>query len=308
MRSKIWLVAVATVLTGVACNNASEPTQTADLTNAFATTPVGFDATSNSFSATSGVASGPWQPRAHEGALGFGLMGGGLGPDFAGGIGFGRGRGGGPGGFGHGPFHPFSERGLTCTGTYSTAIGRLVCDTETHDGLTINRSISYKNAAGATQQAYDSAMTNTINVQVSVAGTVTRRDDATAKVSHASEQTVSGLAPGSTQRTVNGASKGQEDVTGTSDQGAYTATRVVGDTTRGLVIPITDGRPTYPTAGTVIREMNVTVTVTGQAATTHSRREVITYNGTDTATIVITQDGTTKTCTLALPRGRPSCS
>jgi len=33
----------------------------------------------------------------------------------------------------------------------------------------------------------------------------------------------------------------------------------------------------------------------------------ITYNGSATATITITQDGTTKTCTLPLPHGMPVC-
>ena len=43
-------------------------------------------------------------------------------------------------------------------------------------------------------------------------------------------------------------------------------------------------------------------------STTKERREVVTYNGTATASLVITQDGTTKTCTLPLPHGKPSCS
>jgi hypothetical protein len=53
--------------------------------------------------------------------------------------------------------------------------------------------------------------------------------------------------------------------------------------------------------------MNATVTIQGQSPTTKSRREVITYDGSATATIVITQDGTTKTCSLPLPRGMPTC-
>jgi hypothetical protein len=67
------------------------------------------------------------------------------------------------------------------------------------------------------------------------------------------------------------------------------------------------GKPTYPTAGTVIRSMNATLTIQGQSPTTKNRREVITYNGSATATIVITQDGVTKTCSLPLPRGMPTC-
>jgi hypothetical protein len=52
--------------------------------------------------------------------------------------------------------------------------------------------------------------------------------------------------------------------------------------------------------------MAVSMTVDG-ATTTRSRREVLTYNGTATAQVTITENGTTKTCTMALPRGRPSC-
>jgi hypothetical protein len=34
------------------------------------------------------------------------------------------------------------------------------------------------------------------------------------------------------------------------------------------------------------------------------RREVVTYDGSTTATVVITQDGETQTCALPLSRGR----
>jgi hypothetical protein len=73
------------------------------------------------------------------------------------------------------------------------------------------------------------------------------------------------------------------------------------------VIPLESGRPTYPTAGRVIRAMHSSVTIAGGSPTVHDRREVITYDGSATATITITQDGTTKTCTLPLPHGIPVC-
>ncbi len=38
-----------------------------------------------------------------------------------------------------------------------------------------------------------------------------------------------------------------------------------------------------------------------------TRREVVTYDGSRTASIVITQDGETTTCSVPLPRGRLSC-
>jgi len=40
---------------------------------------------------------------------------------------------------------------------------------------------------------------------------------------------------------------------------------------------------------------------------TSSRHQVITYDGTTTATITIIKDDETKTCTLVLPRGKSVC-
>ena len=118
---------------------------------------------------------------------------------------------------------------------------------------------------------------------------------------------MTGLAQGSTQRTVNGTSSGDESTTGTSSRGSFTATRVVGDTTRGLVIPVQTTGATYPTAGTVIRAMQATLTYAGQAAATATRREVITYDGSATAKVELTENGTTQSCTRALPRGQLVC-
>ena len=133
---------------------------------------------------------------------------------------------------------------------------------------------------------------------------------ATTTINSASSRTVTGLGQGSTQRTVNGASAGTESTTGTSSRGNFTASRTVGDTTTGLVIPVatsTTTRP-YPTAGTTIRSIQASLQFAGESAVTLTRREVVTYDGSATATVVITENGTTKNCTKPLPRGRLSCS
>jgi hypothetical protein len=67
------------------------------------------------------------------------------------------------------------------------------------------------------------------------------------------------------------------------------------------------GSPTYPTAGTVVRSMEATLSYAGGAPSTATRREVLTYDGSATARLVITENGTTRNCTVALPRGRPVC-
>lgn len=262
------------------------------------------------------------------------LMGGGLGDAFLGAIGRGSGR---------GDQGPFGGGFTSCNGTYSSSTGRVACATQTlPNGLTVTRSIGFTDASGAAQSAFDSVTTNTINVQSSVSGTVTyaagsdsagphggrggycdgrgehglllgdtaRILNATTKVSSASNRTVTGLASGSSQRTVNGISGSTESTTGTSSRGDFTATRLAADTTTGLVVPIptTSSGPTYPTAGTVIRVMKATLTYSGASPASISRREVVTYDGSATAKVVITQNDSTKTCTKPLPRGPLSCS
>jgi hypothetical protein len=249
-------------------------------------------------------------------------MGGGLGLEFFGGGRFGA-------GFGRGPF---GESGLIGVCTFSAATGRITCDPVTFNGITVTRSVAYTTAAGQAQSAFDST-TNSVNARTTVSGTVvgafgrghgphhgfgpdgaagttsttgTVTNDTTT-VQHASDRTVTGLAKGSTQRTVNGTSAGTETTVGTDSIGRFTITRVAGDTTTRVVIPVQTAGFAYPTAGTVVRSMRVTLTYAGQSPQTASRREVITYNGSNTATVTITQDGTTTSCTLPLPHRRLSC-
>jgi hypothetical protein len=225
---------------------------------------------------------------------GGGLMGG-LGPEFLGGI------------DGRGPGHgPFADSTALAACTYSAATGRVTCPAETHDGITTTRSMSFLTTAGQPQATRDSLTTNTINTLITATGTSTH-GDVTRTVNHTSNRTVGGLAAGSTSRTVDGTSSGTESASGTMRDTAFTSVRVAGDTTTGITVPVTTGTPAYPTAGKVIRHMKVTITRGTAAATTSDRREVITYNGTATATLQITQDGTTTTCTIALPFGRPVC-
>ena len=303
-KNRIVGLAIAAVAI-TACRDTSAPTSDLAITmaSAYSATPAGFSELSSSFNAdpSAGAFEPGFGPRGH-GGRGFG------GPD--GGPGFGLGlMGGGLFGpfFGDGPGHLIHDDGTTCV--YSATTGLVTCGpTTTRDGLVVTRVSKYATAAGVTQAKIDST-TSTATTTVTVTGTATRRDSSKSTVNQSSTQTVTGLAKGSTQRTVNGASAGTEATTGTSRQGAFTANRVAGDTVKGVVIPVpssTTGQ-TYPTAGTIIRAMSATVTITGQSPATSTRREVITYDGTATAKVVITLDGTTQNCTLPLPHGRLTC-
>lgn len=316
--------------------------------NAFASASPGYDQNSSSYAAAGQTGTwapdrgpggrGPRGGRGGDDPVGFGgFMGGGMLDAFLGGPAGGFGR---RGPFG-GPLGGAVFADSSCV--FSASGGRLTCAPVTRHGLTFSRSVAYATAAGAAQSAYDSLTTNTVNVQTSVSGTTTFSADslrsgkgrgrghgfgpgfgpdsngaaqrvasATSTVQSASSRTVTGLAAGSTSRTVNGASAGREESRGvTTDGVSFTSVKVMGDTTTGLVVPVrasgsTD--PVYPTAGTVVRSMSATVTFSGQTPVTSTRREVVTYDGTATARVVITRDGTTRNCTVALPRGRPSCS
>jgi len=299
IRSRVRLLAAALVLFAAACSESTSPSDSSSaLAAAFLTTPAGFSSTDNSY-LTASDGGQAWMPDGNAREDAGAMMGGGLRPEFLGGAAFGR-------GWDRGPFG-FLEFLSTCT--LSTATGRVTCPDVKRGGLTISRSFAFTDASG-TAQAFPNAATNTINEQVSVSGTVTRREgNATSTVDHASDRTVSGLAAGSTQRTVNGWSKGTEATTGKTDEGtSFTASRLVTDTTSGLVIPLQDGRPTYPTAGRLVRIMQATVTLGDKAPVSKSREEVITYDGSATAKVVITRNGVTKNCTLPLPHGRLGCS
>lgn len=322
----------ALALVAVACNDGNTQPTTAEtslVAAAFRTAAPGYDSLSSSYDASGNT--GVFGPRhrgegARPGTDSLGrdeMMGGGIRGDFIGGIGLGL-------GLGRGPFgEHFSTS--TCT-AFNAATGIVTCTPIVRDSLTISRTFRFTTAAGVAQAARDTATTDKIVTTRTVTGTntftpgrregfghgfghlpgssdSTRVDITTARttVTSSSTRTLAGLASGSTQRTVNGASAGRESTEGTSSNGAFTSLRIMGDTTTGVVIPVvTTGYP-YPTAGTVIRAMSVTVSYASGSPVSASRREVITYDGTATAKVSITKNGTTKQCTIALPRGRPVC-
>ena len=310
--TKTTALAVGSAIIAAACGDPMSARRVtfgaADLAIAFASVPVGYSYTQSTYDAAAEGA-GAFFPRATMGGLGRGpgaglgggmgpMIGGGLGGDFLGGLGLGW-------GFGRGHYGDPALDTSDCT--YSAATARVTCAAVTVRGLTVTRSVAFSDVAGAPQSVFDSIATNTVNTRVTVEGTVTRRDSAVSVVANSSDRTVTGLASGSTRHTINGTASGSERTTGTDSGGAFSASRTAADTTRDVVVPVVDTGRTYPTSGTIIRLMQVSVTHANGTSKQSSRREVITYDGTATARIVVTQDGTTKTCTLPLPFGRPTC-
>jgi hypothetical protein len=336
------LLTIAALLSAAACasdiTGSRQNALNANLAASLSTVPAGYGDLSSSFVGSGFADAGTgsfWLGGGRDGHFDNGaLMGGGLGEHFIGAIGWGLGphwgdRG--PFGFGH-----------RCLGTFDATTGRVTCTTITGRNFTLQRSFKFTDASGTAQPAFDTLTTNTVNEKTQVDGTlkfVADTDDdsefdghhhgwgvgrgpagrllgdtstilnATTTITGKSDRTVGGLAPGSTKRTIDGTSQGSENTTGKTTAADFTATREASDTTSGLVIPVPSAStgPTYPTAGSVIRNMKVTATYGSQSASV-TRREVITYDGSATAKVDITINGTTKHCTRPLPFGRMSCS
>jgi hypothetical protein len=323
-RSTQQLLAIVAVSTTVACSDVNVPDGDVVLLGpAFQSVPAGFSANSNTFDA-SGDLGEAYMPRdlasigfhggpgGNQGGQmggdrghGFGdggirglLMGGGLGPEFRGLIGFGKGK-------GRGPFGLFK---LPDSCTFNAGTGIVTCPETTKHGLTVNASYAFKDTAGVAQAKFDTLSTNSVNVKTSVKGTKTHRDGAaTTTVDHSSDRTIVGLAPGKTTRTINGTAQASETTEGTREGVEFTSSREASDTTTNLVIPIVDGKPTIPSSGVVIRNMKVTITKEGAEPRTKSRREKITFDGTSVIKVEITQDGVTKNCTITLPGRDLTC-
>jgi hypothetical protein len=316
--SAVVLTAAAVMLAAACSDNVNTPVTSALAASALRTAPISFNQINTSFVGSSetndgfepGSSNGTFDDSEHgdgdhrggddrdRGPGWSSLMGGGMADVFRGRIAFGLALGRGP----FGDLHNSSG----CA--FASTDNRVTCAPLTRRGLTINRSFSYLDAAGAVQQAFDTGATNTVNVLTTVSGTKVHHDDDTSTVSSKSDITVVGLASASTQRTVNATTSGTESTVGTDRDGVkFTSLRVAGDTVTGVIIPLQNGRPTYPTAGTIVRSMQATVTLEGQTPTTSSRREVITFDGTNTAQISVTQDGVTKTGTLSLTGGELDC-
>ena len=300
-------VVAATVIagcsgTGTEMNTPNAPASQLALTmaSAFQTAPAGTSDLNTSFVGDLGMSFSPEFGLMSRGGRLFGF---GFGPGF--GIGF---MGGGlfGGFFGDDFGHGFAPMDTSCH--FSATSGSTTC-MRTRNGLTTTRVIQFTDAAGKATQHFDTT-TNTVHAKITVTGTATRRDNDQSTINSSSDQTVSGLAKGSTSRTINSTSSSTESTTGTSKQGAFTSKRVATDDVKGVVIPFptaTNWFP-FPTAGSISRSFSTTVQITGQAAVSSSRSETITYDGSKTAKVVITQNDTTQNCTLPLPHGRLTCS
>lgn len=176
-------------------------------------------------------------------------------------------------------------------------------------GMTVTRTVTFYDAAGAKQERYDSLTTARVvtDEKVTSSSTMTvngNQRSMTMEAIHHAE--VSGLAGCETQVTLNANGTSKVTMAGTRDGKTTTTTVTASDLTKDLVVPVPRARGAWPKSGTVAHDRAVSAT-DGARSAAHSYREVTTFDGSATAKVTITVNGTTKSCTRALDTGRLSC-
>ncbi|MGH7592774.1 MAG: hypothetical protein ACRELE_02840 [Gemmatimonadales bacterium] len=174
--------------------------------------------------------------------------------------------------------------------------GSFHCPGTLRNGLTVTRTVTFLDAGGQTETAFDPLLTASIHLVADVSGTATH-GPWTATVSRHRDFTISGLAGTETTRTVNGS--GNETVTNsrdTTNPRAYDLTCL--STVTNVVLPVrsTDDGNGWPISGTITRACTITVTAGPNAGKTTTRAVTVTFNGTSNPTADI--NGTTFTVDL----------
>jgi hypothetical protein len=153
--------------------------------------------------------------------------------------------------------------------------------------LTGTRSVTFYDAAGRVQTAYDSLTTASIHFVLDIAGDV-ERGGWSGSVSRTRDMTVTGIAGIETTRTFNG--KGSESVkrSRTLDDGSDATFDVDGSFVQSnLVVPAPGAEKKYPLSGKITRTMSVKVVNGPKGDVTRSVSVVITFDGDNTATAVV---------------------
>ena len=154
-----------------------------------------------------------------------------------------------------------------------------------HGGFFMNgrsgtRTVTFYDAAGTEQDAYDEMTTETIHMVMEMTRELTR-ETWTASATRTREMTVTGLEGDETTRTVNGS--GSEAMTRsrhTDTRGLRTYEMSGTRTIENVVHEVPREEGAYPQSGTITRNMTITITTEANGTETRTREVIITFDGT----------------------------
>ena len=158
-----------------------------------------------------------------------------------------------------------------------------------------NRTVQYFDGTGAAQQGYDSVTTARIVWQVADTGTFTRRRGNFTLADSSARSRVTELSNMAgnpdTLRIWNGNGSSYHFTSRQNPGGSRTVEMVASDTTTNLRYRLPRSANPYPLTGTIVRNVQVTRVRTPNDAdpvtNARTRRVVIEFNGTSTATMTV---------------------
>lgn len=161
------------------------------------------------------------------------------------------------------------------------------CGTHTRDLLTIVRTCTFKNAAGATQSGYDATTTASAIIHAEVTGKI-ERENWSAEVERIRDLTVTGLAGAETSRTWNGTGTGKS-TRSRHKEGTETRTYDVSctSTRTNVVVNLPRSENRWPVSGTINRQCTIKITGGPNDGKTVERTVTITFNGTQMVPITV---------------------
>jgi hypothetical protein len=171
--------------------------------------------------------------------------------------------------------------------TYNPTSQRVVCPPFTRDnGLIVNRSYMFFDALNAVQQAYDALLTAKANIQTHVEGEKSG-EHWSASIDRTRDMTVTGLLGDETQRTWNGTGTSSATRSRHTEGGDRSYDIDCTLTVTDVVVPVEHGADRFPISGTITRVCTITFTAGPRNGQTVQRTVVVTFNGTQTATLTI---------------------
>lgn len=153
--------------------------------------------------------------------------------------------------------------------------------------LSGTRSVTFHDAEGHEQEAFDNLTTASIHFLMEVGGDV-ERTRWSGSVSRTRDMVISGLAGEETTRTFDGTGTESIRRSRAADDGSQTTFDMDGTFAHAsVVVPVPGSEPRYPLSGTVTRTMSVKVVNGPEGDVTRTVNVVITFNGTNTATATV---------------------
>jgi hypothetical protein len=165
--------------------------------------------------------------------------------------------------------------------------GRLVCVPVTRRELVITRSYKFWDANEVVQEAYDAQLTAKANLNTTIVGEHDG-ESWSASVDRFRDMTVTGLLGTETQRTWNGTGEDHLSRSRHTESGERTYTIDCTLQVVNVVVPVPNGTgDRFPISGTITRSCTVTFDGGERDGQSVQRTAVVTFNGTQTATLTV---------------------